>query len=261
MMNRTLEIVIAAGAVAGLSAFAFARPTHTVAVPAGSFQMGSTTGALDEQPVHKVTGPAFQIDRTEVTNGRYAQCVSAGACSAPALQSSATRRQYFGDARFQDFPVIQVSWTQASQFCAWTGGRLPTEAEWERAARGTSDARTYPWGDSTPDCTKANFAGCVGDTDRVGQRPAGQSPYGVQDMAGNVWEWTADWYDASYYTRSPESNPQGPETGSLKVMRGGCWVSGTASLRSTCRKAELPGTWAPNVGFRCAYSTSQPTAR
>jgi formylglycine-generating enzyme len=227
--------------------------TPRVEIPAGSFLMGSEAGAADERPVHRVSGSAFVIDRYEVTNTRYAECVRAGACSPPALASSFKRPAYFGAAEFADYPVIHVSWGQANTFCAWSGGRLPTEAEWEHAARGTADARAYPWGDSAPDCTKANFAGCVGDTDRVGRRPAGQSPYGAFDMAGNVWEWTADWYEAAYYGRSPDRDPTGPDSGHLKVMRGGCWVSGASSLRATCRKAELPDLWAPNVGFRCVY--------
>jgi len=225
-----------------------------VEVPAGAFRMGSETGAADERPVHRVSGAAFSIDQYEVTNGRYGACVRAGVCSPPAFASSFTRRTYFGAAEYDDYPVVHVSWGQATSFCAWVGGRLPTEAEWERAARGTADARAYPWGDSPPDCTKANFSGCVGDTDRVGQRPAGQSPYGISDMAGNVWEWTADWYEADYYSRSPDQDPAGPDSGQLKVMRGGCWVSGANSLRATCRKADLPSLWAPNVGFRCVYT-------
>jgi len=231
------------------------RPVH---VPAGAFLMGSETGAADEKPVHRVTGSAFVMDRYEVTNGRYRACVRAGACSAPSLTSSTLRRSYFDNPAFADYPVIFVSWSQASGFCAFAGGRLPTEAEWERAAVGTDGPRTYPWGESAPDCSKANFAGCVGDTDRVGRRLAGQSPYGAFDMAGNVWEWTADWYDAHYYATSPSQDPAGPEGGALKVMRGGCWVSGASSLRTTCRKPNLPNSWAPNVGFRCVYPEARP---
>ena len=223
-------------------------PVH---VGAGSFLMGSEA---DEKPVHRVQIAAFTMDRHEVTNGRYRACVNAGICVAPSLSSSNARPHYFDDPAFSDYPVIYVSWKQAAQFCAFAGGRLPSEAEWERAAAGSDSPRTYPWGESPPDCAKANFAGCVGDTDRVGRRLAGQSPDGAFDMAGNVWEWTADWYDAGYYSRSPSQDPVGPDIGTLKVMRGGCWVSGENSLRTTCRKADLPGLWAPNVGFRCVYS-------
>ncbi len=227
-------------------------------VPAGSFLMGSETGAADEKPVHRVTSSAFAIDRYEVTNARYAECVRAGACTPPALVSSNLRPRYFDQPAFAEYPVIFVSWKQAWAFCAFAGGRLPTEAEWERAAAGSEAPRTYPWGESPPDCAKANFAGCVGDTDRVGRRPAGQSPYGAFDLAGNVWEWTADFYDPGYYRASPAADPTGPATGTLKVMRGGCWVSGASTLRTTCRKAGLPDSWAPNVGFRCAYPEARP---
>jgi formylglycine-generating enzyme required for sulfatase activity len=228
-----------------------------VKVPAGSFLMGSdtTAAAPDEKPVHSVSGGAFEMDRYEVTNARYAACVASGKCSKPSLSSSKLRSSYFGDARFGDYPVIFVSWSQAKDFCDFAGGRLPTEAEWERAARGV-DQRTFPWGDESPDCSKANLGGeksCVGDTDLVGRREAGKSPFGAYDMAGNVWEWTADWYDAAYYASSPKVDPKGPAQGGLKVMRGGCWASGQSSLRTTCRKEELPSSWAPNVGFRCVY--------
>ena len=227
--------------------------TARVKVPAGTFAMGSTAGAHDEAPVHAVTGPAFDMDRTEVTNGRYATCVAAGKCDKPTLVSSKLRPHYYDDPKFAAYPVIFVSWSQAASFCSFAGGRLPTEAEWERAAKGTDAPRTFPWGEAKADCSKANFAGCAGDTDVVGRREAGASPYGALDMAGNVWEWTADWYDARYYHASPPTNPKGPPTGKLRVMRGGCWVSGESSLRTTCRKAELPNSWAPNVGFRCVY--------
>jgi len=263
--KRSLRWVLAMAGAAGLAAFtwsaaraASATDTSPVRVPAGAFSMGSDSGAADEKPAHRVTGSAFAMDRYEVTNGRYQACVGAGACSAPSLFSSATRAHYFDDPAFADYPVIFVSWAQAKAFCSFAGGRLPTEAEWERAAAGSDAPRTYPWGESPPDCSKANFAGCVGDTDRVGRRPAGQSPYGAFDMAGNVWEWTSDWYDAAYYRTSPSQDPTGPASGTLKVMRGGCWVSGAVSLRTTCRKASLPDAWAPNVGFRCVYPEVKP---
>jgi formylglycine-generating enzyme required for sulfatase activity len=230
-------------------------PVH---VPAGSFLMGSETGAADEKPAHRVTSSAFVMDRHEVTNARYQACVRKGACTAPSLAGSSTRAHYFDDPIFADYPVIFVSWTQAQTFCAFVGGRLPTEAEWERAAAGSEAPRTYPWGESPPTCANANFAPCVGDTDRVGRRLAGQSPYGALDLAGNVWEWTADWYDAAYYRTSPSQEPTGPASGTLKVMRGGCWVSGESTLRTTCRKASLPAAWAPNVGFRCVYPEVRP---
>jgi len=230
-------------------------PVH---VPAGSFLMGSQTAAADERPVHRVMGSAFVLDRHEVTNARYQGCVRAGACVAPSLSTSNARAHYFDDSAYADYPVIFVSWKQAQAFCAFAGGRLPSEAEWERAAAGSDSPRTYPWGESPPDCSKANFAGCVGDTDRVGRRVAGASPYGALDMAGNVWEWTEDWYDATYYSSSPSQDPTGPASGRLKVMRGGCWASGESSLRTTCRKPSLPGSWAPNVGFRCAYAEARP---
>ncbi len=231
-------------------------PTQ-VKLPAGRFVMGSTAGAKDEQPVHEVELGAMRLDRYEVTNRRYAACEKNGDCTPPSLLSSHLRKSYYRDPEFADYPVVFVSWQQADAFCHHAGGRLPTEAEWERAAKGAAPStRVYPWGNEAPDCSKANLGGpgsCVGDTDRVGRRTAGASPFGAMDMAGNVWEWTADWYDPSYYAQSPRRSPSGPDEGRLKVMRGGCWMSGADSLRVSCRKPELPASWAPNVGFRCAY--------
>jgi formylglycine-generating enzyme required for sulfatase activity len=219
--------------------------------------MGSAPdqGAADERPRHRVEISGFAMDRYEVTNQRYAACVKSGVCTRPKLNSSGRRPHYFDRSEFGRYPVVFVDWQQAQTFCAWEGGRLPTEAEWELAARGPAPSlRVFPWGDEPADCTKANLGGeksCVGDTDQVGRRTLGASPWGVLDLSGNVWEWTADWYDAAYYARSPERDPRGPSRGTLKVMRGGCWMSGADSLRVSCRKAELPSTWAPNVGFRC----------
>ena len=236
---------------------AVAHDPTPILVPRSALLMGSPPdqGAADERPLHRVEVSAFAIDRYEVTNQRYAACVSAGACSPPTLRSSAQRQRYFGQPEFSRYPVVFVSWQEADTFCRWDQGRLPTEAEWELVARGPAPStRVFPWGSEPADCSKANMGGeqsCLGDTDLVGRRPLGASPWGAQDMAGNVWEWTSDWYDAHYYAKSPARDPRGPEQGRLKVMRGGCWASGADSLRTSCRKAELPGTWAPNVGFRC----------
>ena len=236
-----------------LGGVASAAPA-TVPVAAGDFWMGADDGADDEGPVHPVQVGEFWIDTHEVTNARYRECVEAQVCRSPALTISRHRPDYFWDAKFADYPVIFVSWQQADAFCRFAGGRLPTEAEWEKAARGPAPSlNTYPWGDTLPDCEHANMAGCIGDTDGVGRRPLGQSPYGVMDMAGNVWEWVADWYDARYYQAVPLTDPQGPGDGTLKVMRGGCWESGAQLLRVSCRRAEIPRAWADNVGFRCVY--------
>ena len=179
---------------AGCKAAPIDRRRPRVRIGGGRFLMGSAPGegAADERPRHPVKISPFEIDRYEVTNRRYQRCVSAGRCKAPALASSARRAEYYGNPRFADYPVVFVGWAEAKAFCRFAGGRLPTEAEWELAARGRAPStRTYPWGNARPDCSRANMGGpnsCVGDTDRVGRRPAGRSPFGVMDMAGNVWE-------------------------------------------------------------------------
>ena len=228
-----------------------------VRVSGGPFLMGSTRGPADEQPQHLVEVSSLWLDRYEVTNRRYQACVEQKTCTPPKLLTSRHRKAYYGNEQFADYPVVFVDWQQAAIFCRHAGGRLPTEAEWEKAARGqVPSIRTYPWGEGRPDCTRANMGGrgsCVGDTDRVGRRAEGASPYGAMDMAGNVWEWVSDWYDPTYYAKSGLVDPGGPSTGSLKIVRGGCWLSGADSLRVSCRKAELTSTWAYNIGFRCVY--------
>jgi formylglycine-generating enzyme required for sulfatase activity len=180
-----------------------------VYVPAGEFEMGSGNGKDDEKPVHTVYLDAFWIDQTEVTNGMYARCVNAGKCDPPNLSRSYSRESYYGNSEFDNYPVIYVSWIDADYYCDWAGRRLPTEAEWEKAASWDEESKkkhTYPWGDSI-DCSMVNYRGkdgvCIGDTTEVGSYENGKNPYGLYDMAGNVWEWVADWYLESYYRSDP----------------------------------------------------------
>jgi formylglycine-generating enzyme required for sulfatase activity len=230
-----------------------------VYVPAGMFVMGSTDDDPeaddDEFPQHDVILDGFWIDRTEVTNGRYEQCVTAGACDAPSETGSYARDAYYGNSRFADYPVIWVSWHDAMDYCEWAGKRLPTEAEWEKAARGV-DGRKYPWGNSSPDGTLANYGENEDDTVKVGSYPEGASPYGALDMAGNVWEWVADWYGVDYYAASSQQNPMGPGPGSLKerVVRGGSWLYPQRRIRAAYRNSRDPGFREGNFGFRCAFS-------
>jgi formylglycine-generating enzyme required for sulfatase activity len=217
-----------------------------VFVPAGQFQMGSTDadpdGRNEEKPAHTVTLDAFWIDKTEVTNGQYRQCVAAGACEEPSCWGN-------GDLNAADQPVVCITWEDAQAYAVWAGGRLPTEAEWEKAARGT-DGRLYPWGDDAPDCRAANHKGCVGRTATVGSYPDGASPYGALDMAGNVWEWVADRYDEVYYSAEPTDNPQGPDAGERRVTRGGSFDMSGYRLRTAYRTGNLPAYSNWDVGFR-----------
>jgi eukaryotic-like serine/threonine-protein kinase len=222
-----------------------------VYVPAGEFQMGSEDGEDDEQPMHAVALDGYWIDQTEVTNGQYAQCVAARGCVPPGSSRSYTRGAYYGNSAYADYPVIYVSWRDAEDYCAWAGGRLPTEAEWEYAARGP-EGWTYPWGDSAPDCGKANYYGCVGDISAAGSYPAGASWVGALDLAGNVWEWVADWYDGDYYGSSPSENPLGPSSGGYRIVRGGSWLDRPYNLRCAFRLRYFPNRALNAYGFRCA---------
>jgi formylglycine-generating enzyme required for sulfatase activity len=218
-----------------------------VLIPAGSFQMGSNDGDSDEKPVHKVYISKFWMDKYEVTNGEYKKCVDAGSCRAPSESKSYTRSSYYGDSRYDSYPVIYVSWDDAWKYCQWKGKRLPTEAEWEYAARGGLKGKKYPNGDTISE-SEANFGG--NDTQPVGYySPNG---YGLYDMAGNVSEWVSDWYEANYYKSSPPRDPQGPSNGEYRVVHGGSWYIYGGSIRVSHRSTNSPTDGNDAAGFRCA---------
>jgi len=221
-----------------------------VYIPAGVFTMGSNFGDGDESPVHEVTLDAFWIDKTEVTNAMYQKCVDAGICNEPQDTSSVTHNNYFFNPTFANYPVIYVTWYDAVDYCEWAGGRLPTEAEWEKAARG-DDARDYPWGDLSPTRNLANFGDNLGDTAEVGSYPDGASPYGALDMAGNAYEWVFDRYADDYYGYSPSDNPTGPNSGTQRVLRGASFNTSESVIRASNRGRYAPDITGDDDGFRC----------
>jgi serine/threonine protein kinase len=224
-----------------------------VYVSEGEFSMGNNDGDPEEKPVHTVSLDSYWIDQTEVTNAMYEKCVGAGTCRAPAFLRSTTQKIYYGNSQYTDYPVIHVDWNQAQSYCRWAGARLPTEAEWEKAARGT-DGRIYPWGNNAPSKDLLNFNSDNLDTTRVGSYPSGVSPYGALDMAGNVDEWVSDWYDAAYYAISPQNNPQGPSSGTERVLRSSSFGQYWFGVRSSHRDSLIPDGLGPAFGFRCVRS-------
>src|SRR5690554_1172915 len=242
-----------------------------VLVPEGEFIMGSDDGLPDERPVHTVYLDAFYIDKYETTNAEYRACVEAGVCDPPAFQDCCGEPShpqwpslypdYFTNPEFDNYPVTWLSWNHANTYCQWRGARLPTEAEWEKAARGT-DGRTYPWGEEPPRPGLLNFMWGIGQYNErpaygtlpVGSYPDGVSPYGVHDMLGNVYEWVYDKYAADYYANSPYENPTGPEEGSNQIARGGSfWNQGFRQRITNRNHTYLPPDGAHfDAGVRCA---------
>jgi serine/threonine-protein kinase len=209
--------------------------------------MGSNDGEADEKPIHTVNLDAFWIDQTEVTNAMYAKCVQDANCSQP---SDTTR---YDNSDYANHPVVFVSWNDAETYCSWAHRRLPTEAEWEKAARGTA-GRTYPWGNKPTSSSLLNYnSERTDETAAVGSYPEGASPYGALDMAGNVWEWVADWYNVYPGGDPTESTDFGQKK---RVMRGGSWTSSASSVRSANRGWDNPTSSSVKVGFRCATSAS-----
>jgi formylglycine-generating enzyme required for sulfatase activity len=226
------------------------RPTDgmvMVYVPRGEFEMGSEP---HQEPVHTVALDGFWLDQTEVANGQYKQCVAAGACE-PSLYADSDLHSG------ENQPVIGVSWYDAEAYCEWAGGMLPTEAQWEYAARG-SVGSTYPWGEELPDCDKANAWGedgaCTEGVVDVGSYPDGASWCGALDLAGNVWEWVADRHGK--YSPDKQTNPTGPESGDYRVIRGSSWLDtmSPSLLRSAIRMRYIPTDSIDTVGFRCAVA-------
>ena len=270
--HRALGFRCALGTSSNTAALSGEMIDHTGVVmrfvSAGKFTMGSEEpfSPMQEKPAHEVFLDAFYIDKYEVTNKLYKTCVDAGTCQPPLDFSSFTHSSYYNNPEFENYPVIAVSWNMAKAYCEWRGAQLPTEAQWEKAARGT-DARTYPWGEEIS-CDKANYwpkdESCIGDTTGVGAYESNVSPYGVYDMAGNVKEWVADWYSPVYYSDSPASNPLGPASGAgeERVIRGGSWISNDQGVGTTSRHWVRNSSgnapyYSHDLGFRCAHGISQ----
>lgn len=227
-----------------------------VAIPAGPFLRGTADGGFDELPKRTITVDAFKIDRYEVTNHQYQQFVAATGHRKAGPPSRYAKS--IGKMRGINQPVVYVSWDDAVEYCRWKGKRLPTEAEWEKAMRGT-DGRLWPWGDREQP-NGANW-GRVNDghdvSARVGSFPLDKSPYGVMDGAGNVMEWVEDWYAETYYQDSPDQNPPSPEYGTYRVLRGGAYTTTGHDLRITSRSKMVPDFRDETIGFRCAISGSK----
>ena len=229
-------------------------------VPAGEFTLGSNSDESYRLPAQRLSLDAFYMDKYEVTNAHYADCVTAGICQPPHETTSYFRSSYYGDARYDHFPVIYVDWYMAQTYCGtWRAARLPTEAEWEKAARGT-DGRTYPWGEEIS-CDKANYDGdpdpdlyCVGETAAVGSYEGGQSPYGLYDMAGNVFEWVSSLNKA--YPYDAADGREVVTGGGSRVIRGGGWAHDSHDVQVFYRSWVGPDQFESVIGFRCAMDAT-----
>ncbi len=227
-----------------------------VLIPAGTFLMGSDAddALTDSKPAHEVYLDAYWIDKYTVTNAQFKQCVASGYCYVPRDLTSATREDYYENEAYADYPVVHVDWNQAFAYCAWAGKRLPTEAEWERAARGDEGA-LYPWGNDLPDEIPANIGHYEsGDTEPVDSNPDGVSPYGLYNMEGNVWEWTADLYDQWFYSKSPSENPKPSVSTNDYVVRGYSWAYPFTRYEITTRNSFYLLNHTYDLGFRCAMN-------
>lgn len=226
-----------------------------VFIPGGEFTMGtdSESAQENEKPAHTVFTDPFWIYQTQVTNAMFRVCVEAGVC----IKHVGEVDPHFFDPEYDDHPVVYISWQEALSYCEWQGGRLPTEAEWEKAARGSSD-RFYPWGEISAGPDVVNAANAVGDTTAVGSYPDFPSFYGVLDMGGNVREWVMDWFDPLYFSISPRENPTGSATGTEKVLRGAGYFDPYPMSETTNRASHEPASPGINRGFRCVIPIEIP---
>ena len=237
----------------------FGQHPGMVRVPAGPFERGRSHTLpddgqkwvpellQDDRPVRTITLDAFAIDMHEVTSREYAEMVAAGQAKAPFYW----RGNRPEDGK-EDHPVANVTWEEAAAYCAWRGKRLPTEGEWEKACRGGAEKTKYPWGDEPASKERAHYDGVAGPANVC---QLAKNAYGLCDMAGNVWEWTADWYGKDDYADSAEANPKGPESGVYRVLRGGSWADAAKFLTCAHRSYARPAERSPNIGFRCASGT------
>ena len=274
----SIGLILAVLAACDQSSASSVPPEDMVLIPAGQFIMGTNSkeANTDQKPAHTVYLDAFYIDKHEVTNAQYEKFILAGGYKKREFWTEEgwnfiQKFQFDADEWHQietplqygensvstepDHPVIGVSWYEANAYAAWAGKRLPTEAEWEKAARGT-DGRIYPWGNET-DFSKLSYFPHVVKVQTVGSFGNGASPYGVLDMAGSVWEWCADWYNESCYPQGSRKNPTGPDDGEYRVLRGGGWDSIRLQLRTSYRYYDKENRRAYNIGFRCVQDTPE----
>ena len=267
MIVRTITVacqIVAIAVTFGVALAAETSLSDMVAIPAGPFTMGSNEGPEDERPAREVTLRAYSIDRFPVTNAQYAEYLNTLGTARPSGvydfddPDARIHRQgdrWIADAAYANHPVVEVPWNGAARYCAWRGKRLPTEAEWEKAARGT-DARRYPWGSELPDKNKAQYEGGYNATAAVDAHPAGASPYGVREMAGNAWQWVSSVYRPYPYRADDGREEQKP--GPVRATRGGGHDSPAAEITTTQRGRNLsrnPASGHHNVSFRCARSS------
>ena len=242
----TLPPVSLAGPSAGTT-MTWEDGSKLIYIPTGEFIMGLGYG---DAPTKTLTLDGYWIQQTEVTNKMYTQCVASGNCSAPVQEVGAP---LYSAAQFGDYPVVGVTWDAANTYCQWIGGKLPSEAQWEKAARG-QDGNKYPWGSSNPTCDFANLKTCGGHTNQVDAHQAGKSAYGLYDMAGNVFEWVNDYYDPNYYASAPASNPTGPATGNRRITRGSSFETDLTQILSGIRHPSTQDYHNYDLGFRCVVS-------